>query len=119
MESSLVKSFTNANFDTRLTVIMISDQIWFIAKEVAEALEYSSVQKALQGVKDKYKKIFTYDELQAICQSNQFGYFEIPTRALTRYLKKRNVPHRRSDHPDNTGYLFTIFNVEEAMNVMP
>ena len=30
----------------------------------------SSVQKALQGVKYKYKKIFAYDELQAICQSN-------------------------------------------------
>ena len=273
MESSLVKSFTNASFDTNLTVIMIGDQIWFIAKEVAEALDYSSVQKALQGVKDKYKKIFTYDELQAICQSNQIGYFEIPTRgltlinksgliqlvlnstkpeaeafqdwvleevipqvldkgsysvaqlsaeqqlllkafeatrdpiafaavikerdeyvhkselkrsmtsmgrlggvttalnaardalntanetiksitseydalresigqsedwqssaqlitnypeifgnfkstsALTRYLKKRNVPHKRSDHPDKTGYLFTIFNVEEATNV--
>ena len=275
MGSSLVKSFANATFDTNLTVVMIGDQIWFIAKEVAEALDYSSVQKALQGVKDKYKKIFTYDALQAICQSNQIGYFEIPTRgltlinksgliqlvlnstkpeaeafqdwvleevipqvlekgsygvnqlstkqqnilklfdnktsdadkaialkeivdeetctankraftsmgrlggvttalnaarealntanetiksitseydalresigqsedwqssaqlitnypeifgnfkstsALTRYLKKRNVPHRRSDHPDNTGYLFTIFNVEEAMNVVP
>lgn len=274
MESSLVKSFTNANFDTNLTVIMIGDRIWFIAKEVAAALDYSSVQKALQSVKDKYKKIFTYDELQAICQSNQIGYFEIPTRgltlinksgliqlvlnstkpeaeafqdwvleevipqvlekgsygvnqlstkqqnilklfdnktsdaekaialkeivdeeastankraftsmgrlggvttalnaardalntanetiksitseydalresigqseewqssaqlitnypeifgnfkstsALTRYLKKRNVPHKRSDHPDKTGYLFTIFNVEDAMNVV-
>ena len=83
MESSLVKSFTNANFDTNLTVIMIGDQIWFIAKEVAEALDYSSAQKVIQCVKDKYKKIFTYDELQAICQSNQFGYFEIPTRGLT------------------------------------
>ena len=46
-----------------------------------------------------------------------FGNFK-STSALTRYLKKRNVPHRRSDHPDNTGYLFTIFNVEEAMNVV-
>ena len=47
-----------------------------------------------------------------------FGNFK-STSALTRYLKKRNVSHRRSDHPDNTGYLFTIFNVEEAMNVVP
>ena len=46
-----------------------------------------------------------------------FGNFK-STSALTRYLKKRNVPHRRSDHPDNMGYLFTIFNVEEAMNVV-
>ena len=40
-----------------------------------------------------------------------FGNFT-STSALTRYLKKRNVPHKRSDHPDKTGYLFTIFNVE-------
>ena len=46
-----------------------------------------------------------------------FGNFK-STSALTRYLKKRNVPHRPSDHPDKTGYLFTIFNVEEAMNVV-
>ena len=46
-----------------------------------------------------------------------FGNFK-STSALTRYLKKRNVSHRPSDHPDKTGYLFTIFNVEEAMNVI-
>lgn len=46
-----------------------------------------------------------------------FGNFK-STSALTRYLKKRNVQHKRSDRPDKTGYLFTIFNVEEAMNVM-
>lgn len=45
-----------------------------------------------------------------------FGNFK-STSALTRYLKKRNVSHRPSDRPDKTGYLFTIFNVEEAMNV--
>ena len=275
MGSSLVKSFTNATFDTNLTVIMIGDQIWFIAKEVAEVLDYSSVQKALQGVKDKYKKVLSYEECkeissltnlvnltlqsmsqglklinksgliqlvlgstkpeaeafqdwvleevipqvlekgsygtqlstdqqlllkafeatkdpiafaavikerdeyihktelkrsmtsmgrlggvttalnaardalntanetiksitseydalrESIGQSEEwqssaqlitnypeiFGNFK-STSALTRYLKKRNVSHRRSDHPDNTGYLFTIFNVEEAMNVV-
>ena len=47
-----------------------------------------------------------------------FGNFK-STSALTRYLKKRNVPHKRSDHPDKTGYLFTIFNVEDATNVIP
>ena len=46
-----------------------------------------------------------------------FGNFT-STSALTRYLKKRNVQHKHSDHPDKTGYLFTIFNVEEAMNVV-
>lgn len=276
MGSSLVKSFVNTNFDTNLTVIMIGDQIWFIAKEVAEVLEYSSVQKALQGVKDKYKKVLSYNECkeissltnlvnltlqsmsqglklinksgliqlvlnstkpeaeafqdwvleevipqvldkgsygvsqlstkqqnilklfdnktsdadkaialkeivdeetstankraftsmgrlggvttalnaarealntanetiksitseydalrESIGQSEEwqssaqlitnypeiFGNFK-STSALTRYLKKRNVPHRRSDHPDNTGYLFAVFNVEEAMNVV-
>ena len=273
MESSLVKSFTNAAFDTNLTVIMIGDQIWFIAKEVAEVLDYASTNKALQGVKDKYKKVFAFNELHEIFQKYQIGTFEIPNRglalinksgliqlvlnstkpeaeafqdwvleevipqvldkgsygvqlsteqqlllkafeatkdpiafaavikerdeyvhktelkrsmtsmgrlggvttalnaarealnsanetiksitseydalresigqseewqssaqlitnypeifgnfkstsALTRYLKKRNVSHRPSDHPDKTGYLFTIFNVEDAMNVV-
>ena len=46
-----------------------------------------------------------------------FGNFR-STSALTRYLKKRNVSHKPSEHPDNTGYLFTIFNVEDAMNVV-
>lgn len=274
MGSSLVKSFANTTFDTNLTVIMIGDQIWFIAKEVAATLEYASTQKALQCVKDKYKRMFNFEECKEIFSGNQFGYpkinsngmylinksgliqlvlnsmkpeaeafqdwvFEevIPqvlekgsycvnqlstkqqnilklfdnktsdvdkaialkeivdeetstankraftsmgrlggvttalnaarealntanetiksitseydalresigqseewqssaqlitnypevfgnfksTSALTRYLKKRNVSHRRSDHPDNTGYLFAIFNVEEAMNVV-
>lgn len=67
-------------------------------------ISVSSVQKALQGVKYKYKKIFAYDELQAICQSNQFSYFEIPTRGLTLINK--------------SGYLFAVFNVEEAMNAV-
>ena len=274
MGSSLVKSFTNAAFDTNLTVIMIGDQIWFIVKEVAEALDYSSTQMALKGVKDKYKKMFNFDECKEIFSGNQIDYPKInsngmylinksgliqlvlnstkpeaeafqdwvleevipqvlekgsygvsqlstkqqnilklfdnktsdadkaialkeivdeetstankraftsmgrlggvttalnaardalnsanetiksitseydalresigqseewqssaqlitnypeifgnfkSTSALTRYLKKRNVPHKRSDHPDKTGYLFTIFNVEEAMDVV-
>lgn len=275
MGSSLVKSFANTNFDTNLTVIMIGDQIWFIAKEVAAALDYSTTNRALQSVKGKYKRMFNFDECKEIFSGYQngtpkinsngmylinksgliqlvlnsekpeaeafqdwvleevipqvlekgsygvnqlstkqqnilklfdnktsdadkaialkeivdeetstankraftsmgrlggvtsalnaardalntanetiesitseydalresigqseewqssarlianypevFGNFK-STSALTRYLKKRNVPHRRSDHPDNTGYLFTIFNVEEAMNVVP
>lgn len=82
MESSLVKSFTNAAFDTNLTVIMMGDQIWFIAKEVAEVLDYASTNKALQSVKEKYKKVFTYNELQEIFQKYQFGTFEIPNQDL-------------------------------------
>lgn len=273
MGSSLVKSFTNTAFDTNLTVIMIGAQIWFIAKEVAVTLEYASTQKALQCVKDKYKRMFNFEECKEIFSGNQIGYPKInsngmylinksgliqlvlnstkpeaeafqdwvleevipqvlekgaygvnqlstkqqnilklfdnktsdadkaialkeivdeetstankraftsmgrlggvttalnaardalntanetiksitseyealkesigqseewqssaqlitnypevfgnfkSTSALTRYLKKRNVSHRPSYHPDNTGYLFTIFNVEEAMNV--
>ena len=83
MGNSLVKSFSNSNFNTNLTVIMIGDQIWFIAKEVSEALDYCSTQMALKVVKDKYKKVFNYDELQAIFQNNQIGTFEIPNRGLT------------------------------------
>lgn len=83
MGNSLVKSFSNANLNTNLTVIMIGDQIWFIAKEVADVLDYSSTQMALKGVKDKYKKVFNYDELQAIFQNNQIDCFEISNRGLT------------------------------------
>lgn len=82
MGNSLVKSFVNTNFDTNLTVIMIGDQIWFIAKEVATTLDYASTNKALQSVKDKYKKVFTHDELQEIFQKYQIGTFEIPNRGL-------------------------------------
>ena len=46
-----------------------------------------------------------------------FGTFK-STNSLTRYLKKRNVLHKLSEHPDSSGYLFTIFKVEEAMNVV-
>lgn len=42
MSDSLVKSFNNSVLNTNLTVIKIEDEIWFIAKEVAETLEYAS-----------------------------------------------------------------------------
>lgn len=85
--SSLVKSFTNNTLNINLTIIKIDDQIWFIAKEVAELLEYTSTQKALQIVKDKYKRLFKYDDLQGIFQNNQNGCFEIPNRGLTLVTK--------------------------------
>ena len=46
-----------------------------------------------------------------------FGMFN-STSALTRFLKKRHVSYKHSEHPDNTGYTFTIFNTEEALNVV-
>ena len=46
-----------------------------------------------------------------------FGAFN-SNSALTRFLKKRHVSYKHSEHPDNTGYTFTIFNTEEAFNVL-
>ena len=46
-----------------------------------------------------------------------FGTFS-STNALTRFLKKRHVSYKHSEHPDNTGYTFTIFNTEEAFNTL-
>ena len=82
VENSLVKTFANTNLNTNLTVIMIDDQIWFIAKEVAETLEYASTNRALQLVKDKYKRVFTCSELHTLFQKYQNGTFEIPNRGL-------------------------------------
>lgn len=64
--NSLVRAFNNTTINTNLTVIKINDQIWFIAKEVAEALEYSSIQMALHSVKDKYVKTLSYNECKEI-----------------------------------------------------
>ena len=93
----------------------------------------NAAREALNTANETIKSITSeYDALRAsIGQSEEwqssaqlitnypeiFGNFR-STSALTRYLKKRNVSHRWSDHPDNTGYLFTIFNVEEAMNAV-
>lgn len=82
MGSSLVKSFANTTFDTNLTVIMIGDQIWFIAKEVAATLEYASTQKALQCVKDKYKRMFNFEECKEIFSGNQIGYPKINSNGM-------------------------------------
>lgn len=74
--------------------------------------EYDALRESIGQSEDwqsSAQLIINYPEI--------FGNFKSAS-ALTRYLKKRNVPHRRSDHPDNTWYLFTIFNVEEAMNVV-
>lgn len=46
-----------------------------------------------------------------------FGTFN-STSALTRFLKKRHVSYKHSEHPDNSGYTFTIFNTEEAFNAL-
>lgn len=46
-----------------------------------------------------------------------FGTFK-STNSLTRFLKKRGVLHKLSDHPDSSGYLFTIFKVEEAIDTL-
>lgn len=46
-----------------------------------------------------------------------FGTFN-STSALTRFLKKKRVSYKHSEHPDNRGYTFTIFNTEEAFNVL-
>lgn len=88
MVSSLVKSFTNTTFDTNLTVIMIGDQIWFIAKEVAETLEYASTQKALQCVKDKYKKVLSYNECKEI--SSLTNLVNLTLQSMSQGLKLIN-----------------------------
>ena len=81
-ENYIVKSFTNSVLDTNLTVVKIGDEIWFIAKEVAEILEYSDAPHALRLVKEKYKTVFNRDELQKVFQMSQNGNFEIPNRGM-------------------------------------
>ena len=81
-ENYIVKSFTNPVLDTNLTVIKIGDEIWFVAKEVAETLEYSDAPHALRLVKEKYKKMFSYNELREVFSGPQNGNFEIPNRGM-------------------------------------
>lgn len=82
MEHSLVKSFTNSNLNTSLTVIKIGDEVWFIAKEVAEVLEYSSTPKALRVIKEKYKKMFNFEECKEIFSGAHFGHPEINSNGM-------------------------------------
>lgn len=81
-ENYIVKSFTNSVLDTNLTVIKIEDEIWFIAKEVAETLEYSDAPHALRLVKEKYKKLFSYDELQEAFSGSHFGNPKINSNGM-------------------------------------
>lgn len=82
MKSSLVKSFTNTTFDTNLTVIMIGDQIWFIAKEVAATLDYSTTNRGLQSVKEKYKRMLNFNECKEIFSGYQNGIPKINSNGM-------------------------------------
>ena len=43
----MVKCFNNSNLGVNLTTLLVDDEPWFIAKEVASALDYSDTAKAV------------------------------------------------------------------------
>lgn len=93
----------------------------------------NAAKEALNTANETIKSITSeYDALrESIGQSEEWqssaqlmnNYPEVfktfkSTNSLTRFLKKRGVLHKLSDHPDGSGYLFTIFKVEEAINTL-
>lgn len=50
---NLVKCFNNSKLGVNLTTVLIDDEPWFIAKEVASALEYSNTKDAINNHVDE------------------------------------------------------------------
>ena len=69
--SNLVKCFNNSNLGVNLTTILIDNEPWFIAKEVASILKYSDVKKAInRNVNEADQRMLSYEECKGLFGNN-------------------------------------------------
>ena len=68
---NLVKCFNNSNLGVNLTLVLIDNEPWFIAKEVATILGYERTKDAInRNVNPDDQKILSYEECKAIFDDN-------------------------------------------------
>ena len=81
--SNLVKCFNNSNLGVNLTTILIDNEPWFIAKEVASILKYTNLKKAInRNVNEADQSMLSYEECKGL-----FGIYS----QLMRLLKTQRV----------------------------
>ena len=65
--SNLVKCFNNSNLGVNLTTILIDNEPWFIAKEVASILKYTNLKKAInRNVNEADQRMLSYEECKGL-----------------------------------------------------
>ena len=65
--SNLVKCFNNSNLGVNLTTILIDNEPWFIAKEVASILKYTNLKKAInRNVNEADQRMLSYEECKVL-----------------------------------------------------
>lgn len=64
---NLVKCFNNSNIGVNLTTVLIDNEPWFIAKEVASALGYSDTAQAIRtNIDELNQKMLSYNECKEL-----------------------------------------------------
>ena len=65
--SNLVKCFNNSSLGVNLTTILIDNEPWFIAKEVASILKYTNLKKAInRNVNEADQRMLSYEECKGL-----------------------------------------------------
>ena len=68
---NLVKCFNNSDLGVNLTLVLIDNRPWFIAKEVATILGYERTKEAInRNVNPDDQKILSYEECKVIFDDN-------------------------------------------------
>lgn len=64
---NLVKCFNNSNLGVNLTTLIVDDEPWFIAKEVASICGYKDTKKAITDhVDESDQKMLSYEECKEL-----------------------------------------------------
>ena len=64
---NLVKCFSNSRIGVNLTTVLIDNEPWFIAKEVASALGYSDTAQAIRtNIDELNQKMLSYNECKEL-----------------------------------------------------
>ena len=64
---NLVKCFSNSSIGVNLTTVLIDNEPWFIAKEVASALGYSDTAQAIRtNIDELNQKMLSYNECKEL-----------------------------------------------------
>ena len=82
--NALIKAFENNENGWQVRVIELNGEPWFVGKDIAEALGYKNTRDALsRHVPDKYKKVFTPQQMASVSKSRDSLPFVDSPRGLT------------------------------------
>lgn len=80
----LIKAFENNENGWTIRAIEIDNEVWFVGKDIAEALGYKNTRDALsRHVPDKYKKVLTAQQMASVSKSRDSQPLVDSPRGLT------------------------------------